>query len=81
VRSKRHSEAETRSGTSRAPRPAVLDLERDLPTTPEDVAALRRARSLEVSPAEYEELLRACGDASPEELARRPGPRGEPFEL
>jgi len=56
-------------------------LERDLPTTPEDVAALRRLRDLPVSPAEYEELLRACGDASPEELARRQGPRGEPFEL
>jgi hypothetical protein len=58
-----------------------LDLERDLPTTPEDVAVLRRLRNQPVTPAQYAELLRAMGDASYEELARRPGPRGEPFEL
>ena len=58
-----------------------LDLERDLPTTPEDVAVLRRLRNPPVTPEEYAELLRAMGDASYEELARRPGPRGEPFEL
>jgi len=81
VSSKRHSEAEPHSGLRPSSRPTPLDLERDLPTTPEDVAALRRLRDLPVSPAEYEELLRACGDASPEELARRQGPRGEPFEL
>lgn len=79
--SKRRSEEEGRAGVRPSSRATALDLERDLPTTPEDVAALRRVRDLPVSPAEYEELLRACGDASPEELARRRGPRGKPFEL
>lgn len=76
--------SDERPGTDPAgedPRPADLDLERDLPTTPEDVAVLRRLRDRPVTAEEYAALLRAMGHASREELARRRGPRGEPFEL
>ncbi len=62
-------------------RASVLDLERDLRTTPEDVAVLRRLRDEPVTAEQYAELLRAMGHASREELARRRGPRGAPFEL
>jgi hypothetical protein len=60
-----------------------VDLDRDLPTTPEDVAGLRRAASAAFrAPVDYLEFLRAFGDASSEQLRARPGPRGEePFEL
>lgn len=60
-----------------------MDLERDLPTTAEDVAALRRARAAaRGEPIDYLEFLRTFGDASPEELRARPGPRANrPFEL
>lgn len=61
--------------------PNVLDLERDLPTTSEDVEVLRRLRKRPVTPAEYAALLAALGDAPVEELKRRKGPRGRPFEL
>ena len=61
----------------------LLELDRDLPTTPEDVAALRRAReaSERLSPSEYSDFLRALGKPSIEELRRRRGPHSEPFEL
>lgn len=62
-------------------RASPLDLERDLPTSAEDVAVLRSLRNEPISPVAYADLLRAVGDASAEELAKRPGPRGEPFEL
>ena len=62
-------------------RPSALDLERDLPTTAQDVAALRRLRHRPITPRQYADLLAAVGHASYQELARRPGPRGEPFEL
>ena len=69
-----------RDGTER---PAPLDLERDLPTTREDVEALRRAReeSGRLTPEEFEALLEAAGHAPVEELRKRRGPRGAPFEL
>lgn len=63
------------------PKAEALDLERDLPTTPEDVAALRAVRRLPVSPAAYEQFLRSLGDLPYEVLLARRGPRGEPFEL
>ncbi len=60
-----------------------MDLERDLPTTPADVAALRRAAAqARGEPLDYLAFLRAFGEASPEALRARPGPGGgEPFEL
>lgn len=62
--------------------PPLLDLERDLPTTEEDVAALRRARAdLSLSPEAYETFLAAFDPPSYEELLARKGPRGAPFEL
>ncbi len=43
--------------------PLLLDLEQDLPTTPEDVEALRRAhrQSATLSPEEYRRLLKQLG--------------------
>jgi hypothetical protein len=59
-----------------------LDLDRGLPTTPEDVEVLRRLR--EGGPMPFEEYLRALSLLKPpswEELRARRGPRGEPFRL
>jgi len=60
-----------------------LDLERDLPTTAEDVAALRRLQPRRAMELEaYFEFLASFPSATPEELAARKGPRGtEPFTL
>lgn len=60
-----------------------LNLDRDLPTTPDDVAALRRVR---VPPpmtlAEYFRFLAGFPEVPNEELRSRRGPRGGvPFEL
>ncbi len=60
----------------------LLDLDRGLPTTPEDVAALRRAR--ERSALDMVAFLRALASLPQprwETLRARPGPHGEPFEL
>lgn len=60
----------------------VLDLERDLPTTPADVAALRRARA--AAPLDFAGYLRflAAWPSPPTEALRsRRGPHGRPFEL
>jgi hypothetical protein len=63
--------------------PDAFDLERDLPTTAEDVAALRRIR--EVPRLDGESYLRFLASFEPpshEELRSRKGPRGErPFSL
>lgn len=56
-----------------------LDLERDLPTTRQDVEALRRLAHPPVK--DYLAWLARLPQPSAEELARRPGPRGKPFEL
>jgi hypothetical protein len=59
-----------------------LNLERDLPTTPEDVAAQRRLRA--PRPLGFEEYLRFLASfesPSRDELRRKRGPRGAPFEL
>lgn len=58
-----------------------LDLERDLPTTAEDVAALAAVRRLPMTPAAYEQALKSLGDLPYEVLLARRGPCGEPFEL
>jgi hypothetical protein len=62
--------------------PHALDLERDVPTSPEDIEALRRSRRevpswLSLSPEEIEALL------PPGALDRRPPMRddAEPFTL
>ena len=58
------------------------DLEKDLPTTPEDVEALRRARAASaMTPADFVRALEQLGTLSPEELRARPVLRGEPFVL
>ncbi|MEM6456706.1 MAG: hypothetical protein AAF772_16565 [Acidobacteriota bacterium] len=61
----------------------MTQLERDLPTTPEDVAALRRAReaSLTMTPAAYGAFLKMLGPADIETLRARPVFSGPPFEL
>jgi len=62
----------------------LTDLERDLRTTAEDVAALRRARSLaqRMSLDEYLAFLEAFGDVPIEVLRARGTHEGaEPFEL
>ena len=60
-----------------------LDLERGLPTTPEDIAALRRLRR--PPPLSTEDFLRFLAQLEPptwETLRSRKGPRGqEPFRL
>ncbi len=60
---------------------SLLDLEEDLPTTAEDVAALRRLSQPKMSRQQWEGFVESRGSHSPEELRRRKGPRGEPFEL
>ena len=60
-----------------------LDLERDLPTTAGDIAALRRlARHAPMDLDSYFEFLAGFPPPSPEALAARKGPRGDaPFVL
>jgi len=60
----------------------LLDLEAGLPTTEEDVRALRRARPPAFDFEAYLEFLESFGDADPASLARRRGPEGsEKFAL
>ena len=68
---------------SSAERGEWLDLERDLPTTPEDVAALRRLRRHSAMDLDsYFRFLRSFPAATVQELSARKGPRGhEPFAL
>jgi hypothetical protein len=57
-------------------------LDRDLPTTPDDVAALRRAgapRRIELDV--YLRFLRAVGPPPPEALRARRSPTEPPFDL
>lgn len=74
------------SSSERSDRPGDLDLELDLekglPTTPEDVATQRRLkRELRISPEAYKAFLEMLGPRPYEELRARKGPRGEPFTL
>ena len=58
------------------------DLERDLPTNPEDVAALRRARrDSAMSPVQIAEAQRRIGAPTATELRSRRCMHGEPFTL
>lgn len=61
----------------------LLDLERALTTTPEDVLALRRVRALpKLNLASYLEFLKSFEAPPPELLRRRKGPAGSrPFTL
>ncbi len=52
-----------------------------IPTTPEDVEALRRARPPAPDWDTYLAFLAALPPPSFEALRSRPGPRGEPFLL
>jgi hypothetical protein len=59
-----------------------FDLDRDLPTTPEDVEALRLLAVRGGSTEDYLRFLRALGDAPYETLQKRRLPVGDPpFEL
>ena len=63
-------------------RSELLDLERDLPTTPEDVAALRRARQpVRLDTAAYLRFLASLPAPPGLDLRARRGPGGEPFDL
>ena len=63
--------------------PKALDLERDLPTTAEDVAALKRLRGIPRLDGEgYLRFLASFEPPSHAELRSRKGPWGEePFSL
>jgi hypothetical protein len=59
-----------------------IDLEADLPTTQADVDALRRLGRVGLQVTDYLAFLATFGDATPEQLRARPGPRGEkPFSF
>jgi hypothetical protein len=59
-----------------------FDLERDLPTTAEDVRALRQLRPGTGSTEDHLAFLRQLGDASPDSLRKRRLPIGDPpFQL
>jgi hypothetical protein len=60
----------------------LLDLETAIPTTAEDIRALRRTRFPTLDFEAYLEFLESFDDADPAVLARRKGPGGnEKFEL
>jgi hypothetical protein len=61
----------------------LLDFERDLPTTPEDIVALQRLRGYPRLDFDgYLRFLASLEPPSPEELRSRKGPRGDSrFEL
>jgi hypothetical protein len=61
--------------------PELLDLERGLPTTAQDVEALHALRAPQLSRADYEDWLRSLPAPTLEELRRRPISIGEPFSL
>jgi hypothetical protein len=59
-----------------------LRLDRDLPTTAEDVAVLRRLRyGRSLTLGEYLQCLAALDPPSTEALRNRRGPSGPPFDL
>ena len=60
----------------------LLDLETGIPTTEEDIRALRQSRSSRLDFEAYLGFLESFDDADPAALARRRGPGGsEKFEL
>jgi hypothetical protein len=58
-----------------------LNLRRDLPTSAEDVAALRQLREQTVGLEQVMAAVRAAGARSARELRARGITRGRPFEL
>jgi hypothetical protein len=66
------------SSTGKAER---LDLERDLPTSPADVAALRTHRPDAMTWGRYLEFLARLPQPTIDSLRRRPPTTGEPFTL
>ena len=58
-----------------------LDLVRGLPTTADDVAALEKLRPSRMDDAEYLRMLLEFQPADTSVLAKKRGPRGEPFRL
>ena len=66
---------------SNDPSEKPLDLERGLPTTPEDVAALWRLKDRPIETRDYLAFLATLPPPTYEELRARPGPRGTPFTL
>ena len=67
----------------RSERPSELvDFARDLPTTVEDVAALRRLRTGVTTIEAYLRFLADLGPTTPDRLRQRSGPMGDtPFRL
>jgi hypothetical protein len=61
--------------------PKPLDLDRDIPTTAEDIAALRRLRERTMSLDQLMAAVQAAGPRSADELRARGVTRGRPFEL
>ena len=60
----------------------VLDLDRDLPTTAEDIAVLNRLRyGRRLTFDQYLECLAALGAPSPARWRSRPTVGGAPFDL
>jgi len=60
----------------------LLDLETDIPTTEEDIRALRRTRFSTLDFEAYLEFLESFDDPDPAVLARRRGSEGSnKFEL
>ena len=60
----------------------VLDLDRDLPTTAEDIAALHRLRDgRQLTFDQYLECLAALDAPSPARVRSRPAAGGVPFDL
>ena len=60
----------------------VLDLDRDLPTTAEDIAVLNRLRyGRRLTFDQYLECLAALDASSPARLRSRPPVGGTPFDL
>ena len=60
----------------------ALDLDRDLPTTPEDIAVLDRLRyGRRLTFEHYVECLAALAAPSAARLRSRPAPGGAPFDL
>ena len=64
-------------------RSETLDLARDLPTTAEDTAALRRAKTVRHLDADgYLRFLSQIPDPTPGQQREKSGPRGgQPFRL
>jgi hypothetical protein len=58
-----------------------LDLDRGLPTDERDVRALRALRYPRMDDVAYVRFLAALEPSDPAVLARKRGPRGDPFRL